>query len=40
MLLLGNISIAQECVYVDSVYNTAKLKEMGNRDIRFGIDKL
>ena len=40
MLLLGNISIAQECVYVDSVYNTAKLKEMGNRDIRFGIRQI
>jgi len=32
--------IAQQCVYVDSVYNTAKLKEMGNRDIRFGIRQI
>ena len=40
MLLLGNISTAQQCVYVDSVYNTAKLKEMGNRDIRFGIRQI
>ena len=31
---------AQQCVYVDSVYNTAKLKEMGNRDIRFGIRQI
>ena len=35
-LLLSNTAMAQQCVYVDSVYNTAKLKEMGNRDIRFG----
>ncbi len=40
MLLLGNISIAQQCVYVDSVYNTAKLRELGNRDIRFGIRQI
>jgi hypothetical protein len=40
MLLLGNIATAQQCVYVDSVYNTAKLKEMGNRDIRFGIRQI
>ena len=40
MLLLGNLAIAQQCVYVDSVYNTAKLKEMGNRDIRFGIRQI
>ena len=40
MLLLGNIAMAQQCVYVDSVYNTAKLKEMGNRDIRFGIRQI
>jgi hypothetical protein len=40
MLLLGNIVTAQQCVYVDSVYNTAKLKEMGNRDIRFGIRQI
>ncbi len=40
ILLLGNIYIAQQCVYVDSVYNTAKLKEMGNRDIRFGIRQI
>ena len=40
MLLLGNLAMAQQCVYVDSVYNTAKLKEMGNRDIRFGIRQI
>ena len=39
-VLLGFNVIAQDCVYVDSVYNTAKLKEMGNRDIRFGIKQI
>jgi hypothetical protein len=40
MLILGVFATAQQCVYVDSVYNTAKLKEMGNRDIRFGIRQI
>ena len=39
-ILLGLNVIAQDCVYVDSVYNTAKLKEMGNRDIRFCIKQI
>lgn len=40
MLLIGNLVTAQQCVYVDSVYNTAKLRELGNRDIRFGIKQI
>jgi len=40
MLLLGNISIGQQCIHVDSIYNTAKLRELGNRDIRFGIKQI
>jgi hypothetical protein len=40
MLLLGNIAMAQQCVHVDSVYSTAKLRELGNRDIRFGIKQI
>lgn len=40
MLLIGNLVNAQQCVYVDSVYNTAKLRELGNRDIRFGIKQI
>ena len=40
MLLLGNLATAQQCVYIDSVYNTAKLRELGNRDIRFGIKQI
>ena len=39
-LLLGNLVMAQQCVYVDSVYSTAKLRELGNRDIRFGIRQI
>ena len=39
-LLFPIFTFAQNCVYVDSVYNTAKLKEMGNRDIRFGIRQI
>ena len=39
-LLLGNLVMAQQCVYVDSVYSTAKLRELGNRDIRFGIKQI
>ena len=40
MLLLGNLAIAQQCIHVDSVYSTAKLRELGNRDIRFGIKQI
>ena len=39
-LLLSNLATAQQCVYVDSVYNTAKLRELGNRDIRFGVRQI
>ena len=39
-LLLSNLAMAQQCVFVDSVYNTAKLKELGNRDIRFGVRQI
>jgi len=40
MLLLGNLVTAQQCIHVDSIYNTAKLRELGNRDIRFGIKQI
>ena len=40
MLLLSNLAMAQQCVYVDSVYSTAKLRELGNRDIKFGIRQI
>jgi len=31
---------AQDCVKVDSVFVTAKVRELGNRDIRFGIKQI
>jgi hypothetical protein len=37
MLSFGQIN---SCVHVDSIYSTAKFKEMGNRDIRFGIKQM
>ncbi len=39
-LLFPLFSFAQNCVYVDSVYSTAKLRELGNRDIRFGVKQI
>ena len=40
LALLPISLIAQECVYVDTVYVTAKLRELGNKDIRFGIKQI
>ena len=40
-LLMFSASLhSQTCVRVDSVYCTAKLRELGNRDIRFGIKQM
>lgn len=39
-LLLPIFAQAQECVKVDSVFVTAKVRELGNRDIRFGIKQI
>jgi hypothetical protein len=39
-VLLSNLSFAQNCVFVDTVTVTAKLRELGNRDIRFGIKQI
>ena len=39
-LLFPIFTFAQNCVYVDSVYNTAKLRELGTRDIRFGVKQI
>lgn len=38
--LLSIKAQAQECVKVDTVYVTAKLRELGSRDIRFGIKQI
>ena len=42
LLLFPLLSFGQinPCVHVDSIYSTAKFKEMGNRDIRFGIKQM
>jgi hypothetical protein len=40
LLFLPLFSLAQNCVYVDTVYSTAKLRELGNRDIRFGVKQI
>jgi hypothetical protein len=31
---------SQECVKIDTIYSTAKLRELGNRDIKFGIKQI
>lgn len=40
ILLLPFFSFGQQCLTVDSVYSTAKLRELGNRDIKFGIRQI
>ena len=40
VLSFASQAFAQECVSVDSVYSTAKLRELGNRDIRFGVKQI
>lgn len=40
LILLPIISFGQNCVAIDSVYSTCKAKEMGRRDIRFGIKQI
>lgn len=40
MLLGTTTGFSQTCVKVDSIWNTAKVREMGNRDIKFGIKQI
>ncbi|CAB4903658.1 unannotated protein [freshwater metagenome] len=40
LLLLPIVSFSQNCVVVDSVYSTCKAKDLGRRDIRFGIKQI
>lgn len=40
LILLPIISYAQDCVKIDTIYSTAKLRELGNRDIRFGVKQV
>ncbi len=38
--LLFPILTYAQCISVDTVYSTAKLRELGNRDIRFGVKQI
>jgi len=41
LILTTTTLFAQEtCVKVDSVWNTAKVRELGSRDVRFGIKQM
>jgi hypothetical protein len=40
LFLLPLLGISQAEVKIDSVYSSAKLRELGNRDIRFGIKQI
>ncbi len=40
LLFMPFILSSQNCVRVDTVYCTAKLRELGNRDIRFGVKQM
>jgi hypothetical protein len=40
LFLFPLFTYSQECIKVDSIYSTAKLKELGSRDIRFGIKQI
>lgn len=39
-IVMSYAAFAQQCVTVDTVYSTAKLRELGNRDIRFGVKQI
>ncbi len=40
LLIIPAISFGQTCLTVDSVYSTAKFKDLGKRDIRFGVKQM
>lgn len=40
LIAIPLVGFSQNCIKVDSVYSTAKLRELGNRDIRFGIKQI
>lgn len=40
LFIIPTLVFSQECVRVDSIYSTAKLRELGNRDIRFGVRQM
>ena len=40
LLLLFPLFLNAQCFKIDTVYSTAKLRELGNRDIRFGVKQI
>lgn len=40
LTIIPLVGFSQNCVKVDSVYSTCKAKELGRRDIRFGIKQM
>ena len=40
LMFIPILSFGQNCLTVDSVYSTAKFKDLGKRDIRFGIKQM
>lgn len=40
LLIIPTLSFGQTCLTVDSVYSTAKFKDLGKRDIRFGVKQI
>ena len=40
LFLLPVFAFGQDCIKVDSIYSTAKLRELGSRDIRFGVKQI
>ena len=40
LLLLIPILSFSQCVKIDTIYSTAKVRELGNRDIKFGVKQI
>jgi len=40
LLIASTIGYSQTCVKVDSIFVTAKVRQLGNRDIKFGIKQI
>jgi hypothetical protein len=40
LFFLPIFTFGQNCVKVDSIYSTAKVRELGNRNIKFGIKQI
>jgi hypothetical protein len=40
LMMFSFVSFGQDCIRIEKVYSTAKLKELGSRDITFGIKQI